>query len=44
MITFEVDGLEQALRRYRDGLGLPTYSVTGTDYEGGKGTFRPATW
>jgi hypothetical protein len=34
VITLAVRDLERALRFYRDGLGLPTSGVTGTDYKG----------
>jgi hypothetical protein len=34
VITLAVDDLDRALRFYRDGLGLPTSGVTGTDYKG----------
>lgn len=34
VITLAVGDLERALRFYRDGLGLPTSGVTGTDYRG----------
>jgi catechol 2,3-dioxygenase-like lactoylglutathione lyase family enzyme len=34
VITLAVGDLERALRFYRDGLGLPTSGVTGTDYKG----------
>lgn len=37
VITLAVDDLERALRFYRDGLGLPTSGIIGTEYEGGKG-------
>ncbi len=38
VITLAVDDLGRALRFYRDGLGLPTSGVTGTDYKGGEGS------
>jgi catechol 2,3-dioxygenase-like lactoylglutathione lyase family enzyme len=34
VITLAVGDLERALRFYRDGLGLATSGVTGTDYKG----------
>ena len=37
VITLAVADLDRALRFYRDGLGLPTSGVTGTDYKGGEG-------
>ena len=37
VITLAVDDLDRGLRFYRDGLGLPTSGVTGTQYKGGEG-------
>jgi uncharacterized protein len=34
VITLGVDDLERALAFYRDGLGLPTSGITGTQYPG----------
>ena len=34
VITLAVGDLDRALRFYREGLGLATSGVTGTDYEG----------
>lgn len=34
MITLAVDDLERALRFYRDGLGLATSGIIGTEYTG----------
>src|SRR6476620_3552459 len=34
VITLAVDDLDRALRFYRDGLGLATSGVTGTEYKG----------
>jgi uncharacterized protein len=34
VITLGVSDLERALRFYRDGLGLPTSGITGTQYPG----------
>ncbi|MBA3844315.1 MAG: VOC family protein [Actinobacteria bacterium] len=34
VITLAVSDLDRALRFYRDGLGLATSGVTGTDYKG----------
>lgn len=34
VITLAVSDLDRALRFYRDGLGLATTGVTGTEYEG----------
>jgi catechol 2,3-dioxygenase-like lactoylglutathione lyase family enzyme len=38
VITLAVGDLERALRFYRDGLGLVTSGVTGTDYKGDETT------
>jgi catechol 2,3-dioxygenase-like lactoylglutathione lyase family enzyme len=38
VITLAVDDLDRALRFYRDGLGLETMGVTGTQYEGDETT------
>jgi catechol 2,3-dioxygenase-like lactoylglutathione lyase family enzyme len=35
LITLGVDDLERALRFYRDGLGLPTEGIVGTEFEHG---------
>jgi catechol 2,3-dioxygenase-like lactoylglutathione lyase family enzyme len=35
VITLGVDDLERALRFYRDGLGLPTQGIVGTEFEHG---------
>jgi uncharacterized protein len=35
VITLGVGNLEQSLAFYRDGLGLPTEGITGTEYEDG---------
>lgn len=39
MITIGVDDLELALRFYRDGLGLPTPGIVGTEFEHGAVAF-----
>lgn len=39
MITLGVDDLERALRFYRDGLGLPTEGIVGTEFEHGAVAF-----
>ncbi len=39
VITVGVDDLERALRFYRDGLGLPTQGIIGTEYEHGAVAF-----
>ena len=39
VITIGVDNLERALRFYRDGLGLPTQGIVGTEYEHGAVAF-----
>src|SRR5262245_508343 len=35
LVTLGVDDLERALRFYRDGLGLATKGITGTEFENG---------
>ena len=39
VLTLAVSNLERSLRFYRDGLGLPTEGVIGTEYEGGAVVF-----
>jgi catechol 2,3-dioxygenase-like lactoylglutathione lyase family enzyme len=39
LITICVDDLDRALRFYRDGLGLPTQGVIGTEFEYGAVAF-----
>lgn len=39
VITIGVDDLEQSLRFYRDGLGLPTQGIIGTKFEHGAVAF-----
>ena len=39
VITLGVDDLERALRFYRDGLGLPSRGIVGTEYEHGAVAF-----
>jgi len=39
VITLGVDDLERALRFYRDGLGLPTPGIVGTEFEHGAVVF-----
>ncbi|HEY1077313.1 MAG TPA: VOC family protein [Fontimonas sp.] len=39
LITLAVDDLERALRFYRDGLGLPTPGIVGTEFEHGAVVF-----
>lgn len=39
VITIGVDDLEKALRFYRDGLGLPTQGIFGTEFEHGAVAF-----
>jgi catechol 2,3-dioxygenase-like lactoylglutathione lyase family enzyme len=39
MITLAVDDLERSLRFYRDGLGLPTSGIMGTEFEIGAVAF-----
>ena len=43
VITLAVDDLERALTFYRDGLGLPTSGVIGTDWVGDEATPAGAT-
>jgi catechol 2,3-dioxygenase-like lactoylglutathione lyase family enzyme len=39
VITLGVEDLEKALVFYRDGLGLPTQGIVGTEFEGGAVVF-----
>lgn len=39
VLTLAVDDLERAVRFYRDGLGLPTQGVIGTEFEHGAVAF-----
>jgi hypothetical protein len=39
LITLGVDDLERSLRFYRDGLGLPTQGIVGTEFEHGAVAF-----
>ena len=39
VITLGVDDLDRALRFYRDGLGLPTPGIVGTEFENGAVVF-----
>ena len=39
LITICVDDLEKSLRFYRDGLGLPTKGIVGTEFEHGAVAF-----
>jgi catechol 2,3-dioxygenase-like lactoylglutathione lyase family enzyme len=39
VITLGVDDLERAVRFYRDGLGLPTDGIVGTEFEHGAVAF-----
>lgn len=39
VITIGVDDLERAVRFYRDGLGLPTHGIIGTEFEHGAVAF-----
>jgi hypothetical protein len=39
IITIAVDDLEESLRFYRDGLGLPTQGIVGTEFEYGAVAF-----
>jgi catechol 2,3-dioxygenase-like lactoylglutathione lyase family enzyme len=39
LLTLGVDDLERSLRFYRDGLGLPTQGIVGTEFEHGAVAF-----
>lgn len=39
VITLAVDDLERSLRFYRDGLGLPTAGIVGSEFEHGAVVF-----
>ena len=39
LLTLGVDDLERSLRFYRDGLGLPTQGIVGTEFEHGMVAF-----
>jgi catechol 2,3-dioxygenase-like lactoylglutathione lyase family enzyme len=39
LLTLGVDDLERSLRFYRDGLGLPTEGIVGTEFEHGAVAF-----
>ena len=39
VLTLGVDDLERSLRFYRDGLGLPTQGIVGTEFEHGAVAF-----
>lgn len=39
LITLAVDDLDRAVRFYRDGLGLPTEGIVGTEFENGAVAF-----
>lgn len=39
LLTLAVDDLDRALRFYRDGLGLPTKGIVGTEFEHGAVAF-----
>ena len=39
VLTLAVADLERSLKFYRDGLGLPTKGIVGTEYEGGAVVF-----
>jgi hypothetical protein len=39
MLTLGVDDLERAVKFYRDGLGLPTQGIVGTEFENGAVAF-----
>lgn len=42
VLTVGVDDLERSLRFYRDGLGLDTKGIVGTEFERGAVRTRPA--
>lgn len=42
VLTLGVDDLERSLKFYRDGLGLPTKGIIGTEFEHGAVAFL--TW
>jgi catechol 2,3-dioxygenase-like lactoylglutathione lyase family enzyme len=44
LITLGVDDLERTLRFYRDGLGLPTPGIVGTEFEHGAVAFFDLGW
>jgi len=44
VITIGVDDLDRALRFYRDGLGLPTQGIFGTEFEHGAVAFFDLQW
>lgn len=39
VLTLGVDDLEQSLKFYRDGLGLPTQGIVGREFEHGAVAF-----
>jgi hypothetical protein len=39
LLTFGVDDLQRAVRFYRDGLGLETEGIVGTEFEHGAVAF-----
>ena len=39
VLTIGVDDLERSLKFYRDGLGLPTEGIIGTEFEHGAVAF-----
>lgn len=39
VITLGADNLEKSLHFYRDGLGLPTEGIAGTEFEHGAAAF-----
>jgi uncharacterized protein len=39
VVTLGVDNLERALEFYRDGMGLPTEGIIGTEFEDGAVVF-----
>lgn len=41
VLTIGVDDLETAMRFYRDGLGLETEGIVGTEFESSRRLLRP---
>jgi catechol 2,3-dioxygenase-like lactoylglutathione lyase family enzyme len=41
ILTLAIDDLERALAFYRDGMGLPTKGIVGTEFEDGAVVFIP---
>jgi catechol 2,3-dioxygenase-like lactoylglutathione lyase family enzyme len=41
ILTLAIDDLDRALAFYRDGMGLPTQGIVGTEFEDGAAVFIP---